>query len=379
MNQTALLHIVERLERLVTRLPEKIRRPVLRELTPLKELFLEQRPPRFLFVGSSKMPMPQIINALFASGAQEQKNVSLMPVHRWIDWNISGHGTISILDARDASDSASAQVEEDLERQPADIIFVFDDEDSDFEKSAPAGSASLMLRLQHPFSGTLGDAKVIGVAFGSENRTKQLEERLKTQPAIRDRLLQVIQFTEMPSAEGQGFLSFLAEELPNPAKIEMIRISRDREAQHHVAQMLIKSTTATCTAIGAQPIPLADLPILTSLQVVMVSGIMYISGRERSLRAATEFITALGVNVGAGMLLREGARAILKFFPGWGNVVCGMDAGAGKYAIGRAASAFFIGGVSLKDARRKYLADRKKVSHKPHWLDGSMRASKQIE
>ena len=376
MNQTALLHIVERLERLVTRLPEKIRRPVLRELTPLKELFLEQRPPRFLFVGSNKMPMPQIINALFASGAQEQKNVSLMPVHRWIDWNISGHGTISILDARDASDSASVQVEEDLERQPADIIFVFDDEDSDFEKS---GSASLMLRLQHPFSGTLGDAKVIGVAFGSENRTKQLEERLKTQPAIRDRLLQVIQFTEMPSAEGQGFLSFLAEELPNPAKIEMIRISRDREAQHHVAQMLIKSTTAICTAIGAQPIPLADLPILTSLQVVMVSGIMYISGRERSLRAATEFITALGANVGAGMLLREGARAILKFFPGWGNVVCGMVAGAGTYAIGRAASAFFIGGVSLKDARRKYLADRKKVSHKPHWLDGSMRASKQIE
>ena len=376
MNQTALLHIVERLERLVTRLPEKIRRPVLRELTPLKELFLEQRPPRFLFVGSNKMPMPQIINALFASGAQEQKNVSLMPVHRWIDWNISGHGTISILDARDASDSASAQVEEDLERQPADIIFVFDDEDSDFEKS---GSASLMLRLQHPFSGTLGDAKVIGVAFGSENRTKQLEERLKTQPAIRDRLLQVIQFTEMPSAEGQGFLSFLAEELPNPAKIEMIRISRDREAQHHVAQMLIKSTTAICTAIGAQPIPLADLPILTSLQVVMVSGIMYISGRERSLRAATEFITALGANVGAGMLLREGARAILKFFPGWGNVVCGMVAGAGTYAIGRAASAFFIGGVSLKDARRKYLADREKASHKPHWLDGSMRASKQIE
>jgi uncharacterized protein len=376
MNQTAFLHIVERLERLVTRLPEKIRRPVLRELTPLKELFLQQRPPRFLFVGSSRVPTHQIINMLFSPGPQEEMTIALMPVHRWVDWNVSGHGTISVLDARAADHFAAAQVEEDLKRQPADIIFLFDDEDSDFEKSAPVGSASLMLRLQHPFSGTLGDAKVIGVAFGSENRTKQLEERLKTQPAIRDRLLQVIQFTEMPSAEGQGFLSFLAEELPNPAKIEMIRISRDREAQHHVAQMLIKSTTAICTAIGAQPIPLADLPILTSLQVAMVSGIMYISGRERSLRAATEFITALGVNVGAGMLLREGARAILKFFPGWGNVVCGMVAGAGTYAIGRAASAFFIGGVSLKDARKKYLADRKKASHKLRWPNGSVRASR---
>src|SRR5881296_501304 len=379
MNQTAILNIVERLERLVTRLPEKIRRPVLRELTPLKELFLQQRPPRFLFIGSSKAPTHRIIDTLFAPGAPEQMNVALMPVHRWVDWDISGHGTISILDARDAADSATTQVEEDLKRQPPDIIFLFDEGESSPERSATGKSADVLLHFQHDVGGALADAKVIGVCFGSEERAAQLREVLKTQPAIRDRLLKVIQFTEMHSAEARGLLSVLAEKLPNQAKIEMIRISRDREAQHHVAQMLIKSTTAICTAIGAQPIPLADLPILTSLQVMMVSGIMYVSGRERNLRAATEFITALGANVGAGMLLREGARAILKFFPGWGNIVCGMVAGAGTYAIGRAASAFFIGGISLKDARRKYLADWKKASHKPHWLDGSIRASKQIE
>src|SRR5213075_1102019 len=104
---------------------------------------------------------------------------------------------------------------------------------------------------------------------------------------------------------------------------------------------------------------LADLPILTTLQLIMVAGIMYVSGRERSLRAATEFIGALGANVGAAMLLREGTRAILKFFPGWGNIVCGLVAGTGTYAIGRAASVFFIEGVSLPDARRIYLAGRK--------------------
>src|SRR5256714_5931031 len=156
-------------------------------------------------------------------------------------------------------------------------------------------------------------------------------------------------------------MSMLAQQLPNEAKIEMIRISRDREAQHQVAQVLVKSTTAICTAIGTQPIPLADMPILTTLQLVMVSGIMYVSGRERSLRAATEFVGALGANLGAGMLLREGTRAILKFFPGWGNVVSGAVAGAGNYAIGRAATVFFLEGVSLKEARRTYLASRKKT------------------
>jgi uncharacterized protein (DUF697 family) len=379
MNQTTLLQIAEKLEHLAGRLPSKIQKAVLGELTPLKELFLKQRPPRFLFIGSSKMPTHRIINTLFTPGTQEQMNVALIPVHRWIDWNISGHGTISILDARDAGDSAAAQVEEDLRRQPADVIFLFDDGQADFGDPSSANSVNFVLHLQADAGEALGDAKVIGVSFGSEKRAAQLEEALKRQPAICDRLLKVIQFTEMHSAETRALLSVLAGELPNEAKIEMIRISRDREAQHHVAQMLVKSTTAICTAIGAQPIPLADMPILTSLQVLMVSGIMYISGRERSLRAATEFITGLGANVGAGMLLREGARAILKFFPGWGNVVCGMVAGAGTYAIGRAAMAFFIGGVSLKDARRKYLAERKKASHKSDWSRGSLGASKSLE
>jgi len=379
MNQTTLLRIAEKLERLAGRLPSKIQKAVLSELTPLKELFLQQRPPRFLLIGSSTIPTPRILNALFSPDAHEQMNVAVMPVHRWVDWDISGHGTISVLDARDADASAAAQVEDDLKRQPPDIVFVFDDGEPKIEKASDHNSTELALRVQHDFGGSFGDAKVIGIAFGSDMRTAQFEEALKAQPALRGRLLKIIVFSDVHGAETRGLLSLLARELPNQSKIEIIRISRDREAQQHVAQLLIKSTTAICTAIGAQPIPLADLPILTSLQVMMVSGIMYVSGRERSLRAAAEFITALGANVGAGMLLREGARAILKFFPGWGNIVCGMVAGAGTYAIGRAATAFFIGGVSLKDARRKYLADRKKAQQKRHWLDGSVRASKSIE
>jgi len=376
MNQTALLHIVERLERLLARLPERIRRPVLRELTPLKELFLQQRPPRFLLIGSSKTPTHQLLNVLFSPSPQEEVNVALMPVHRWVDWDIAGRGTISVLDARDADHAAAAQVEEELERRPADIVFVLDDEDANTGIAGLDGSPGLALRVQYGFGAALSDAKVIGISFGSAARTAQFQQALKAQPATRDRLLKVIEFTGQQSVETRGLLSLLTQQLPNTAKIEIIRISRDREAQQHVAQMLVKSTTAICAAIGMQPIPLADMPILTALQAMMVSGIMYVSGRERSLRAAAEFITALGANVGAGMLLRESARAILKFFPGWGNVVCGMVAGAGTYAIGRAATAYFIGGVSLKDARRKYLADRKSSSQKSGWLRDSLGAFK---
>ena len=50
------------------------------------------------------------------------------------------------------------------------------------------------------------------------------------------------------------------------------------------------------------------------------------------------------------------------FFRAGAMSICGMVAGAGTYAIGRAATAYFLEGVSLKDARRTYLRSRKSES-----------------
>ena len=135
-----------------------------------------------------------------------------------------------------------------------------------------------------------------------------------------------------PLNAGVGVL--LAAEWPNEARGGMVRMGGARAAKHEIAEMLVKSTSAICTAIGAQPIPLADLPILTTLQLVMVSGIMYVSGRERSMRAATEFVGMLGANVGGGLILREGKRDAVKFSPGGGKGAGGSGAGGGAEADG---------------------------------------------
>jgi uncharacterized protein (DUF697 family) len=365
----SLLQIVERLERLAGRLPSKIRKAVLNELTPLKQLFLQQRSPRFLFAGSAKVPATKIISALFGS-AEFVAPKAAAPLCRWFDIDFPDRGKISIIDARGVDDSAAIHVRDELKYRAADIIFFIRDEQiaQEFEKRG-LGELNSYLSWNETLE---TDRKIIEIivppyekhdlgatrdehAVGSSLVKRGVFlETLRLIPVDND------QGFELPPAEARRLMSVLARELPNEARMEMIRISRDREAQREVAQLLIKSTTAISAAIGAQPIPLADLPILTSLQLTMISGIMYVSGRERSLRAATEFAGALGANVGAAMLLREGTRAILKFFPGWGNVVCGLVAGSGTYAIGRAATAFFIEGVSLKDARRTYLANRKK-------------------
>ena len=369
MNTPSLLQIVERLERLAGRLPSKIRKAVLNELTPLKQLFLQQRPPRFLFAGSAKVPARKIISALFGSAEFVAPNTAA-PLCRWFDVDFPERGKISIIDARGVDDSAAIHVRDELKYRAADIIFFIRDERiaQEMEKRE-LGELNSYLSWNETLE---TDRKIIEIIvppyekhdLGATRDEHALESSLVKRGVFLEtlRLIPVDnnQGFELPPAEARRLMSILARELPNEARMEMIRISRDRQAQREVAQLLVKSTTAVSAAIGAQPIPLADLPILTSLQLTMISGIMYVSGRERSLRAAAEFAGALGANVGAAMLLREGARAVLKFFPGWGNVVCGLVAGSGTYAIGRAATAFFIEGVSLKDARRTYLANRKR-------------------
>ena len=381
MNQPLFLHIVERLEGFLGKLPASIQKPVLHELTPLKELFLKQRSPRFVLTGSHKFPVQEAVAALFATAQPGDLRDVLMEVHRWQDMNVGGHGNVALLDARSADAATLRKISEELEREAADVfLHVIDGSSARPVLTRDLETLAALASVQRP--GETRRPKVIGISLvtprlsttehnghhteGRGDAQEKLQTALVELAGVRDLVLQVLEVElggGAAPAENPGaarLMALLAQELPNEARVEMIRISRDRQAQEQIAQVLVKSTSAICTAVGAQPIPLADLPILTTLQLVMVSGIMYIAGRERSLRAATEFVAALGVNVGAGMVLREGARAVLKFFPGWGNVVCGMVAGAGTYALGRAAIVYFLEGVTLKDARRIYLKSRKK-------------------
>ena len=135
-------------------------------------------------------------------------------------------------------------------------------------------------------------------------------------------------------------------------ELEAARKSPDKVAKLAVTKKIVTTCAAVCTTVGVEPIPLADFPILTSLQISMVAAIIHISGRELGRKMAVEFIAALGANIGAGLALREGARALLKLFPGWGNAISGAIAGAGTYAIGKAAKLYFIDGGSLNEARQ---------------------------
>src|SRR4029078_9075184 len=111
--------------------------------------------------------------------------------------------------------------------------------------------------------------------------------------------------------------------------------------------------------IAALPIPIADLIPITTMQVTLVTAIAWISGRALDKRAAGEFLGAMGANVGAAFVLREGARALIKFvFPGAGSMVSGAIAFAGTLAIGAAARSYFLRGESIEDAKKAFANEK---------------------
>jgi uncharacterized protein (DUF697 family) len=137
-------------------------------------------------------------------------------------------------------------------------------------------------------------------------------------------------------------------------ELEEARKTSNKKTKLAVTKKIVATCTAACTTVAVEPIPLADFPILTTLQVLMVASIMRVAGRDITRKAITEFVSALGMNIGAGLVFREGARAAIKFLPGFGNAISGAIAGGATYTLGRAATAYFIEGMPLPEVRRLF-------------------------
>ncbi len=355
-----ILQLYERLEGLVSKLPAALQKPILQELTPLKTLFLARRSPRVALMGEGGQARAAVINALFGadvidSARDTQKQMG------WHDVTRLKKGSLRILDIR--SPGTSNMLKNALVTEPPDLfIFVRSTSAVGQDMDVADKILEFLARRERPLPGIIG---VLATSDTSDSDASSDEFRASLQERVL--ICEHLRFCfQIPASGGFGedgaftpdrrkivepLAEAILEMLPDEARLEMARLSGVRSVQARIAQVLVKSFAAICTAIGTQPIPLADFPILTSLQAMMVAGIMYVSGRELSMKLAAEFIGAMGANIGTGLVLREGSRALLKLLPGWGNAISGGIAGAGTYAIGKSASAFFIEGVSFNAAR----------------------------
>jgi len=328
-----LLQFANKFEKLLNRLPGPIQKPIEKEWRPLKELFLQRRAPRIVVVGQDA---ETFTHAFLGFQGEIQQDASGWRVYR-------NEGEIDFLTLENRAAAGKSAI---LEAAPDVFVFL-------------GGPGALeALRELHQFDRERYNSSAPIIACGGN--TAALSEALHSDATLAKCVEAII------TAENREvLLSAIAKVLADEARLEFARASGEKAVQTEIATTLTRSTAAVCTAIGAQPIPLADMPILTTLQVLLVSGIVHVSGRRLSTKLVRDFLAALGANIGAAFLFREGARAVVKLLPGWGNAISGAVAGAGTYAIGRAATAYFVEGLSMEQTRQKFRKERKKALPPP--------------
>lgn len=340
MSRQALLSAYDKLAALLGKLPGSLQGPILRELEPIKEIFLRQRAPRVCVLGEASVELPAFINALAG------RPVLHAPIVRGPWTPVHGHGTVEWADLRGPGQ---------LSGEPADIFLLIA---TPSFAVADARRAAEVLAAALPREG--GSASGLAVlTLGNEEDNARVLSVLAEAGASSA----VVFSTHMahhgivggfPAGARASLGDRLCDYLPEDAQLEMARFLGARGAQARLAATVLKAFGAVAGVIGMQPIPLADFPVLLTLQMFMVSLIIYVSGRDFSLKLAGEFAASLGIGFGAGLVFRETARAAVKVLPIWGNMISGGVAGAGTYAIGRAAIAYYIEGKrSLRMLRHK--------------------------
>lgn len=396
---------VMRLDEILIKLPgtEKFRA----ELNQLKKLLKDQRPPRFVLVGRRGSGKSSLVNAIFGQEVAEVGHTKAQTGRgRW--WNYEGRlGSIEILDTRGLQEGSNP-VAEDGESSPLDsivasigdrlpdaVLFIVKAKEVDAAIDADVSALVAIRRrldddhvpivaiITHvdelePKNARLHDADNEDASDINEKLThighvqRQLDDKICQYPELKKDLVTVIGVSTYMSWRRDGSLraderwhideliAYLATELPDEAQVAFARLSRIAKVQKKLAMRLTKLVTTVSTVVGAAPMPGLDIPVVTSLQISLVSGIAYVSGRDVSTKTAGEFLAAVGMNVGVGYGMHQLVRVLAKVLaPGAGHAVSGAMAGATTYAIGLAATSYFVEGKGPDEAKALFDKYRK--------------------
>ena len=382
------------IERALSGVPAPLRPQVSDAVRTYKEMLMEARAPKLMFLGRRGAGKSSLVNALCGEPVATIGSV-LSETGRptWYTARTT-KGELRLLDTRgigdrtrpeasnfqNALDEIRAALEEDW---PDAILFLCKAKDVDShigEDLANIREVRRFLLERHRY-----DAPVVALVTQIDeldpkrveppydNPVKQenirtavaaLEEALAEQGIGLARVVPVSAYAEF-DAEGRRtydnywnidvLVEYLVEVLPRSAQVQMARLSRVRAVQTKTARKMTAAAAALTAGIAATPIPVADILPITATQVGLITGIAWLSGRELSKDAAKEFLVALGANLGAAFALRELARAAGKIaFPVGGEIISAGVAAAGTWGIGEAAIAYFIENRSIDEAKERF-------------------------
>jgi predicted GTPase len=410
----SLARAIARLEELLERLPLDVGKDLRVRVTTLRTVLVEKRPPALVLVGRRGAGKSSLVNALFGAKVAELGHVTAQTGRgRWYTYERGG-GSMRILDTRglqegsapaeaDGAESALKSIAVEIRAQPPDVI-VFVAKASEVDAAIDADLDALehvaaevrrAHRLEPPIVAVvthcdLLEPKATRLHAPEKEREDDLADKhrlvtlaenavarkLDARDKLHARHVATVGVSGYMSWRADGMLraderwriddltATLFHHLPDSGRAELARATRARAVQEELASTLTSATAALCAGIAAVTFIPLDVVTLTALQAGMVAGIAWIGGRAVDRRGAGEFMAGLGLQVGVAFGLRQAARSIIKFLiPGGGAVVSAAVAFTGTSAIGAAATAYYIRGVSLADARKVFR--REKPAGKP--------------
>lgn len=387
------------IQRAVSKVPVAMRPQMEEAVRTYKEMLMEARAPKLMFLGRRGAGKSSVVNAI--CGERVATVGAVLSETGQPTWHTARtpHGDLRLLDTRgvgdrtrpeaanfeNALDEIRASLAEDF---PDAILFLCKAKDVDShiaQDVANIREIRKFLAERHRYDAPVVaivtqvdelDPKRVEPPYADETKQRNiqtavtaLEDALNEQGVGLARVIPVSAYAEYDEQGRRTYdndwnidvlVEYLVEVLPRSAQVQMARLSRIRAVQAKTARKLSAAASALAGGIAATPIPVADILPITATQVGLIVGIGYLSGREMSKQAAKEFLVALGANLGAAYALRELARAVGKIaLPVGGEVISAGVAAAGTWAIGEAAIAYFIEGTTIEEAKERFKKRKK--------------------
>jgi uncharacterized protein (DUF697 family) len=314
------------------------------DLSGLRTLLLERRPPRIAAVGLPGSGRSSLLRALI------ERRPIRDPLHAdhgdWVHLEHEG-AKVDWLEIDINADEARSQWKSALGRELPDlVVLTIEPNRLDDVQQIIARAKSLIIDLPQDAEPLrvfvlLTHSDLIGKGAADVEATRR-----RLEAALDESGLEADPPRAVSAISGDG-LAALSEAtvlaLPEAARLEAARaLTRAREAKLRIGNEIVQACTAVSVTVGLTPIPFSDIMVLGPLQAMMVSALAYLSGRSWGKKTATEWIGSLGLVGGLGLGLRFSAQTIAKLVPVAGNVVSAGVAGAGTTAIGQSAIKYFL-------------------------------------
>ena len=328
------------IRRILSPLPDWVKRDIERYLNEIESLILPSRPPRFMIFGQRGAGKSSLINAIFGANVAKVGHVrSETAKSEWFEYERDGK-ILEFLDTRGllepsktlesgkkTSDLPEKTILDAVRKNCPDVALflcqakqvnsgidqVLDPVEKILREIKNIHQRDLRLigvvtqcDLLHPSYIQQLPTDHAGKKKNIEEAVSSLTRHISSREFLRNNFEEVVPISALAEYQEDGTIEpdyrwnidrleeLLVQHLPKEAKNEMLRLAKIKDCQKSVASTIVYNRCSFAGALAAAPIPIPNGLIVSLIQMAMIGEIMYISGEDFSFDNVGYFLKNLG-------------------------------------------------------------------------------------